>query len=100
MAQEAEVIDFGDFAVQLERVFDQVGQDNQPVLINRDGELYRLEKEKQENAWHRYDPERVKQALAASAGALQGVDVEKLLSDLDAQREQGPGRFEYSGRST
>ncbi|MDO8689863.1 MAG: helix-turn-helix domain-containing protein [Dehalococcoidia bacterium] len=35
-----------------------------------------------------YDPERARQALARSAGALAGVDRQALLEDLRAEREQ------------
>lgn len=38
--------------------------------------------------WADYDPERVRQALKASAGALVGIDRQQLLADLRAQREQ------------
>ena len=38
--------------------------------------------------WTHYDPQRVKAALKQSAGALQVVDREELLSDLASQREQ------------
>jgi anaerobic selenocysteine-containing dehydrogenase len=38
--------------------------------------------------WTGYDPQRVRAALKQSAGALQGVDWEELLSDLANQRAQ------------
>lgn len=38
--------------------------------------------------WTNYDPKRVRAALKTSAGALQGVDREELLSDLAVQRGQ------------
>ena len=38
--------------------------------------------------WTHYDPMRVKAALHQSAGALQGVDREELLTDLASQRSQ------------
>ena len=46
------------------------------------------------NIWTHYDPQRVKAALKQSAGALQGVDREELLSNLASQRGQ-----HSSGRS-
>src|SRR5262245_45874917 len=42
----------------------------------------------QADIWAGYDPERVRQALVASAGILRGVDVERLKADLAAQRVQ------------
>jgi hypothetical protein len=38
--------------------------------------------------WANYDAERVRQTLRASRGALTGVDREKLLRDVHAQRGQ------------
>jgi hypothetical protein len=38
--------------------------------------------------WASYDAERVRQALRASRGALTGVDREKLVHDVRAQRGQ------------
>ncbi len=38
--------------------------------------------------WTRYNPQRVRAALKQSAGALQGVDKEKLICDLASQRAQ------------
>ncbi len=46
------------------------------------------------NIWTHYDPQRVRAALKQSAGALQEVDREELLSDLASQRSQ-----ESSGRT-
>jgi hypothetical protein len=43
--------------------------------------------------WTHYDPKRVRAALQASAGALQGIDRAELFSDLASQRSQ-----ESSGR--
>jgi hypothetical protein len=40
------------------------------------------------NIWTHYDPKRVRAALQVSAGALQGIDREELLSDLASQRSQ------------
>ena len=36
-----------------------------------------------------YDPERVRQAIRESAGAMKGVDRDKLLSDLREQGSEG-----------
>ncbi len=93
MAHQPQPMDFEDFAGNLDEVFERVRDRNQPVLVERDGETYRLEKDVPDDIWKEYDPARVKKALKASAGALKGVDVETLLADLDGQREQGPGRI-------
>jgi hypothetical protein len=64
------------------------------VLIEKDGNLYRLmpvddgQTTAEDDPWARYDPEKVKQALRASAGALNGVDTEQLLTDIHEARTQ------------
>ena len=45
MAHEPARITFEDFAAHLGQIFDQVNQQNQPVLVERDGETYLLEKQ-------------------------------------------------------
>ena len=50
-------------------------------------ETAKKEKEPQD-IWANYDPNRVRQALQRSAGALAGVDRHKLLADIQAAREQ------------
>ena len=48
--------------------------------------------------WRGYDPERAREALRASAGALADVDVEQLTAELRAQREQAnKGRPSVAG---
>ena len=64
-----------------------------PVILDRDGERYVLAREDAHDIWADYDPEKVRQALLQSAGALAGVDRKSLLSDIHAAREQNsPGR--------
>jgi hypothetical protein len=42
----------------------------------------------QPDIWADYDPEKVKQGLQRSAGALAGVDHEALKKDIKSQRQQ------------
>lgn len=91
---EPQQIDFAHFTDNVTEVFNEVRNRNRPVLVERDGELYRIERAETQDIWKNYDPQKVQQALIASKGALAGVDLDELLRDLDAQREQGPGRFE------
>ncbi len=44
--------------------------------------------EKLGDVWAGYDPKKVREALRESAGALKGLDREKLLEDIHAAREQ------------
>jgi len=82
-------MNFEQFRMHLQQVFEQVRASNQPVFVERNGETYRLEKEEPQDIWEGYDPERAREALAQAAGALAGVDTEELLADINAQRAQG-----------
>jgi hypothetical protein len=42
----------------------------------------------QPDIWANYDPEKVRQGLQSSAGALKGVDHEALKNDIQGQRQQ------------
>lgn len=44
--------------------------------------------EKLGDVWAGYDPKKVREALRESAGALRGVDRDRLLKDIYAAREQ------------
>lgn len=105
MAQQQPRIDFDDFAENLEKVFEHIRDRNQPVYVEHNGETYRVEKETSGDIWQDYDADRVQKALRATAGMLKDVDIDALIADIEAQREQGPGRFlmgsaSDSGRST
>ena len=91
MAKEGRRLNFDEFAGNLPVIFDAVARKKEPVLIDRAGRLYRLELEQTvppENIWTDYNPERVRQALMESAGALAGVDRDALLRDIRGAREQ------------
>ena len=69
---------------ELARLLDEAG--DTPVVLEKDGELYRLVKEAEIGAG--YDPQRTRAALRKSAGALRGVDREELLNDIHQARHQ------------
>lgn len=71
---------------ELAHLLDEVGE--LPVLLEKDGKLYRLTEEPQEDIWAGYNPEKTRAALRKSAGALRGVDREELLADIHRGREQ------------
>jgi hypothetical protein len=82
---------FDEFARQLRTVFDTVAKRGEKVLVEKEGVLFRLEPEnapEKADIWADYDPEKVKQGLKRSAGALAGVDHEALKKDIRSQREQ------------
>jgi hypothetical protein len=42
----------------------------------------------QPDIWQDYDPEKAREGIRKSAGALQGVDIEALKKDIKRQRQQ------------
>jgi len=91
VAKEVKRVNFDEFAINLPTIFDTMARRKEPVLIEREGQIYRLELEQAqppENIWSSYDPEKVRRGLKKSAGALAGVDREILLRDMHEAREQ------------
>jgi hypothetical protein len=81
---------FQQFARQLPKVFDTIAKRGETVLVEKDGVLFRLESEetpKKPDIWANYDPEKVREGLRKSAGALQGVDHEALKKDIHRLRQ-------------
>ncbi|MGI8858055.1 MAG: hypothetical protein ACR2JW_20140 [Thermomicrobiales bacterium] len=70
----------------------------QPVILETEGVRYRVVRETlpvnlTDEPWANYDPEKVRAALDASAGAFKGIDTEALKKEIWAAREQDtPGR--------
>ena len=90
MAAETKVINVAPES-ELGRFLEEIGE--APVVLEKDGERYVLAREDAHDIWADYNPEKVRQALLQSAGALADIDRESLLSDLHAAREQNtPGR--------
>jgi hypothetical protein len=86
-----EPISFDEFARQLRAVFDTLAQHGERILIEKEGLLFRLEQEKapqKPDIWTDYDPQRVRQGLRRSVGALAGVDRDALQKDIHRQRQQ------------
>lgn len=65
--------------------------DATPVILDKDGELYRLDRMEHEpkDIWEGYDPEKVKAALAATVGSWKDLDAEALIADIHRAREEG-----------
>jgi len=59
----------------------------QPIIAVAHGRRFRVVREPQD-IWANYDPERVRAALRASAGAFSGIDTEALKNELREQRSQ------------
>jgi hypothetical protein len=65
----------------------------QPVILETEGVRFRVIRETDEipttdDPWANYDPEKAIAAIHASAGALDGVNVEQLLKDIYDERGQ------------
>jgi hypothetical protein len=62
-----------------------------PLLIEKDGELYRLERMEKEPAdlFADYDPEKVKKAIATYAGSWGHLDTDKMIEEVYKAREEG-----------
>ena len=81
----------------LYRIVEEVKTTKTPRILKRDNETVAMlmpvgtavqRSHPKRIIWTHYDPKRVRAALKTSAGALQGVDREALLSDLAVQRGQ------------
>lgn len=59
------------------------------VVLDSDGVRYTVARE---DVFARYDVQAVLRGLRLSRGALKGVDIEALLTDLAEQRSQDPAR--------
>ncbi len=59
------------------------------ILLEKDGITYRLNAEGGDDIWRSYDPDAVRDALAATAGSWVDLDTATLLSNLYRAREEG-----------
>lgn len=87
----------------VEDVAADVAADGVPRIVVRDGATLAVVVSKgdfeamngaaKEDIWKDYDPEKVREALKASAGAFAGIDTEQLKRDLrDARGQDSTGR--------
>lgn len=59
-----------------------------PVLLERNGTIFRLSQTELDDVWAGYDTQAVKAALRQSAGAFSRVDAEALKRDIRIERGQ------------
>jgi hypothetical protein len=81
---------FDEFARHLRTVFDTMAKRGEKVFVEKEEVLFRLEAEnapQKQDIWADYDPEKVRQGLKRSAGALKGVDHEALKQDIHRLRQ-------------
>jgi hypothetical protein len=91
---------FAEFARKLPSVFDNLAKHGEDIIVEKEGHFFIIlttinydeklkEKLKQKrDIWADYDPEKTKQGLQQSAGALKGVDPAALKQDIKHQRQQ------------
>jgi hypothetical protein len=94
-----QTIRFDEFARTLPSVFDKLAKHGEDIVVEKEGHYFLIvptdydeklrEKLKQKrDIWADYDPEKMKQGLQQSAGALAGVDSTALKKDIKSQRQQ------------
>jgi hypothetical protein len=86
-----QAMSFDEFARQLRTVFDTMAKRGEKIFVEKEGVLFRLEPEEtpqKPDIWADYDPEKARQGLRKSAGALKGVDRDTLQRDIQNQRKQ------------
>ncbi len=71
---------------ELARLLEEAG--DTPLLLEKDGTLYRLSRE-DENLWAGYDAEKVRAAIAQTAGSWADVDTDQVIAALYRARETG-----------
>lgn len=72
---------------ELDRLLDDA--ERAPVILERDGERFRLSKEPAEDIWAGYDPERFRAALEETAGSWSDLDADALIEQVYRWREEG-----------
>lgn len=92
MTKEARRIKFEDFVAHLPGLLEDVARDNEAVIVEMKGKLFRIEPTKEtELPAGRHDPERVRKILAGTAGGFKGLDRRRFMADLHAGRQQASG---------
>jgi hypothetical protein len=94
VARGLETVPFDEFAARLPNVFDAIARRRAPILVERNGELFRVAPEGG-NPWAGYDPAAVEAAIARTAGSWADLGVDRAVAALYAAREAGsrpPGR--------
>lgn len=61
----------------------------EPLLLENDGELYRLSREEGEDIWASYDREAALKGVRSAAGSWNDVDPEMLKAFIYRAREEG-----------
>jgi hypothetical protein len=62
-----------------------------PVLLEKDGAVYSISPASSDpdDLWAGYNPDKVKKAIAETAGSWKDLDTEKLIADIYRARKEG-----------
>lgn len=80
---------------ELTALLKEAAEVGEPLRVRTDDSTYELEVRKpaKEDIWKDYDADAVGEALSATFGMMRGIDADKLIDELRAEREQDtPGR--------
>lgn len=72
---------------ELAHFLDKAG--DTPLLLEKDGMLFRVTKEATVHEWEGYDPARVKAAILKTAGSWADIDTDAFMNQLYRAREDG-----------
>ena len=90
MAKEIRRINYDEFAARLPILLEALARENETVLVEKEGKLYRVEPTSEADALQArpHDPDRVRRMLVRTAGSFKGVDRAALMKDIHAGRQQ------------
>ena len=72
---------------ELARLLDEAAKT--PLLLEKDGVVYRLHREEEEASRAEYAPEKVMAAVDLAAGSWADIDADALIAELYRAREEG-----------
>ncbi len=62
---------------------------NNPVILESNGETYRLYHDEAQELWSGYDSDRARETIARLAGSWSDLDTDKMIAELYQARERG-----------
>lgn len=71
---------------EIARILDEAKEN--PIILESNGDTFRLSYEKSEEL-PVFDPEKIKDAIARTAGSWADLDTDKMIAELYRAREQG-----------
>jgi hypothetical protein len=72
---------------EVARLLDKAAE--RPLLLEKDGVRYRLNREEEPDIWGEYDAKKVEEAIAVTAGSWSDIDADAVVAALYRAREEG-----------